>query len=179
MSKETELAWAAGFYDGEGCTTVSYRGISKQTGKPYGGASMVVVQAGDGAVEILNRFRLAVGRGAVKGPFHLGKEHWKTHWRWQCLAYADVVEVIRLLTPYLSAVKSEQARRVLSECGDERPPRGHAPIEYCKKGLHLMSEHGRFRKHGNRMMRECGECAREYNLEYKRTHPRNRRKNQV
>lgn len=56
MTREA-LAWAAGFFDGEGNTSLSNRGqLTLQIG-----------QSGD--TELLDRFRITVGEGVVRGPY--------------------------------------------------------------------------------------------------------------
>ena len=89
MGKETELAWAAGFFDGEGCTF--------SNGKDY--PRMVAAQMDR---RPLDRLHAAVGFGIVK-PVRRGGFEWVVS-DWQ-----DVRIVHMLLWPYLSQPKREQA----------------------------------------------------------------------
>ena len=60
-----EIAWAAGFFDGEGC--FSY--IQK--------ARYVCLRIGQSELEPLERFREAVGLGKIYGPYsHTHKDRW-------------------------------------------------------------------------------------------------------
>lgn len=56
MNRE-ELAWAAGFFDGEGCFSYSKSG------------QYVCVSIGQTVREPLERFKLAVGLGVIYGPY--------------------------------------------------------------------------------------------------------------
>ncbi len=95
------LAWAAGFFDGEGSTYLDPR------------PRLQVVQNDD---EVLLRFAAAIGGlgklgggtkvyGRAKKPIYT---HRVTGWR-------DVQAVVAMLWPFLSTQKREQAVRVLTE----------------------------------------------------------------
>lgn len=58
MSKATELAWATGLFEGEGC-------ISSK-GAPYHAPSLCVTQRDR---QVLDRFVAAIGEGKVYGPY--------------------------------------------------------------------------------------------------------------
>ena len=91
MTDKTELAWAAGFFDGEGCTTTV-----------NGSASIVVVQKDR---RPLDRFARALG-GNVGGPYGpYGKGC--AMYRWQATG-KRAKEVMDLLWPFLSDPKKEQ-----------------------------------------------------------------------
>ena len=97
--KETELAWAAGFFEGEGCVS-----IVRTT---FGRITLVLTQAGDPWT--LGRFRNAVGgRGRVRGPY-LSPGHLPA-WRWRITARADVIAVMECLRPYLGP-KSDKLKK--------------------------------------------------------------------
>lgn len=88
---DTEIAWAAGFFDGEGCTAQHTKGYIR----------IYISQKGR---ECLDRFRESVGGlGNVYGPDKRG-----------IYAYAvsrreTVFAVLNILWPYLSTPKREQA----------------------------------------------------------------------
>lgn len=62
MTSETELAWAAGFFEGEGC-------ISSARPRAVLRIRAAVSQNGPHAPAILQRFVDAVGFGKVLGPY--------------------------------------------------------------------------------------------------------------
>lgn len=96
-----ELAWAAGFWDGEGCTYVAKPHKGRAGDKPY-----MFMCLGQTDLDPLNRFHVAVGAGNISGPrLVIGR---KPIWSWKCYANADVWRVINLLWPYLSEPKRQQ-----------------------------------------------------------------------
>lgn len=98
-----ELAWAAGFFDGEGTTTAS-------GSNPFS-VNLQVPQCHE---EALRRFKKAVGGlGKIYGPFApsgLGK---KPEWRYRLWGFEQVQAVIAMLWSFLGTPKREQATRVL------------------------------------------------------------------
>lgn len=93
---ETELAWAAGFYDGEG--NVCWRKHQR------GGYNLSISQKDR---EVLDRFARAVtlGRVTTQG---------KNGWQFYCGNRAGIIAIFRLLWPYLGTTKKVQAVKALS-----------------------------------------------------------------
>lgn len=107
---DTEIAWAAGFYDGEGCTS-----NSTASGR-YRYLSLQISQA---EPTTLHRFWEAVGQiGKVYGPYVREDRpgHHRRHWRYQA-HNRDALAVIELLLPYLSEPKREQYLRASERVG--------------------------------------------------------------
>jgi len=95
---ETELAWAAGFYDGEGCTFLRH--------KRYPAISI-----GQNDPEVLIKFHNAVKLGSVHyaGESKTGYEIYT----YRVNGYEQVQQVLCLMWKYLSGMKRAQAERVL------------------------------------------------------------------
>jgi LAGLIDADG-like domain len=96
-----ELAWAAGFFDGEGCISTSnkkYLRISIPQADP----------------RPLLRFQAAVGVGKIRGPLRPPsfKPSYKSLWRYHVYRASDIEFVLEQLWPYLSEPKKKQALRV-------------------------------------------------------------------
>ena len=102
-----DLAWAAGFFDGEGCT--SYHASRKQKFYPR----LRVVQCGEFGELLLRRFQRSVQMGKVYGPYKPIKDYYLPRWIFQ-VSGPQVREVLRLLWPWLSEVKKRQALKVLN-----------------------------------------------------------------
>jgi hypothetical protein len=103
----SELAWAAGFFDGEGCTSVTSCRPKKRAlnqDRPMRGLRASLAQV---ELEPLLRFHRAVGVGAVRGPYKYGTNK-HPYFQWNA-SNMDVIEVIDRLWPYLSTVKKKQA----------------------------------------------------------------------
>ncbi|HEY8758167.1 MAG TPA: hypothetical protein VIN74_06695 [Candidatus Limnocylindria bacterium] len=99
---EHELAWAAGFFDGDG-----WAALSKQKGRRTGQPQARINQSGlDGVPEVLVRFRDAVGVGRIGGPkIEEGRE--PLYW-WSASSRGDVRRTGELVGPWLSTQKRAQ-----------------------------------------------------------------------
>ena len=103
MTKQTELAWAAGFFDGEGSSCKPAKHLPNST-------RMIISQR---ERTTLDRFHDAVGVGGVLGPY---RDHsafsGKPYWVWIVSAFDDVQTAALRLWPYLSDPKRAQIVRV-------------------------------------------------------------------
>lgn len=104
-STDTERAWAAGFFDGEGWTSTMYARTSRHGRRRY-------VQVGVGQAEhsTLDRFAAAVGGGSITE----GIRNEKPFWQWR-VSGRGAYDVLARLWPFLSAPKREQFLRVEAE----------------------------------------------------------------
>jgi len=103
------LAWAAGFFDGEGSTFA--KAESRRPG--YRQLNVAVPQSGGTLVpEVLIRFQEAVhGMGHISRP-------WRSLYQWRALDFVQARAAIKLLWPELGTVKrsqSEAAIRLVDE----------------------------------------------------------------
>jgi hypothetical protein len=99
---QTEIAWAAGFFDGEGCT--SSRGTGSEGRWWYINVQITQVER-----STLDRFRAAVGVGTVRGPYTRKEKSDKCHSHYRYDAHNEEAKrVIELLWPYLSDPKRAQ-----------------------------------------------------------------------
>jgi len=112
---EHELAWAAGFFDGDGWAAfVTQRG--RRNGNPRAQINQSSV---DGVPEALIRFREAVGVGRVLGPKIVeGRE--PLYW-WVASSRGDVRTTGESIGPWLSSQKRAQFMRAVGLHVD-RPP---------------------------------------------------------
>lgn len=94
MSRETDLAWASGFFDGEGCTGAGLSTKKQRT------IQMRVTQK---YPVLVHRFHEIVGVGKVS---HL---HYCSFW--YTGRYDSVVLVVEMLWPYLGPIKRDQAEK--------------------------------------------------------------------
>jgi len=102
---DTELAWAAGFFDGEGCVSVSR---TLATAEPVIQLSVSQVQR-----EPLDRFAAAVGVGKVYGPYtKKSKPRAKPCYQWS-ITGSDADAVFERLRPHLCAPKIEKYEHLL------------------------------------------------------------------
>lgn len=110
---ETELAWIAGFFDGEGSSYIGWGWPKKDgTRSPH-----VYISAAQKHKAPLERIQRTLGKGSVTGPNRRGM------FTWQLQSSKDVPEVMNLLWPYLGEIKKEQ---YLDAC--KRADRSHSCI---------------------------------------------------
>lgn len=109
---QTELAWAAGFFDGEGSIYVHHikRHKGGTTGRYYAITS-VEISVAQSDKRPLNRFLNIINIGRIAGPYQPKYRNAKPYWYWKTAGRPSVHAVLSLLWPYLSEPKKEQARR--------------------------------------------------------------------
>lgn len=101
---EHELAWAAGFFDGDG-----WAALVRQRGRTRGQPHAQINQAGpSGMPEVLIRFRDAVGVGRVAGP-KVEEGRQDLYW-WVASSRGDVRRTGELIGSWLSSEKRGQFR---------------------------------------------------------------------
>jgi len=109
--ENTERAWAAGFFDGEG--TAGVGGSRLRTScQP----SMEIPQSNaQGVPDSLVRFQITVGAGSISGP-HPPRNPWARlpSYRWELGGHKKVEMVCGLLWPWLGSTKRSQIEWALS-----------------------------------------------------------------
>ncbi|HTJ60524.1 MAG TPA: hypothetical protein VL333_04950 [Candidatus Saccharimonadales bacterium] len=112
---EHELAWAAGFFDGDGWAAL-VRQKGRRTGQPQ---ARINQSSLDGVPEVLLRFRDAVGIGRIGGP-KIEDRREPLYW-WVASSRGDVTRTGDLIGPWLSRQKRAQFVSAASLRFD-RPP---------------------------------------------------------
>ena len=151
LINHVELAWAAGFFDGEGSTC-----LVKRADRPHGAGAaalrMVVVQTDP---RPLARFQEAVGGLGTIGPRTPRGEH-KPQWSWYASKFETIQAALAMLWPHLSQPKRDQATRCLQTWKAQRHEFGPAKKTHCVHG-HVFDEANTYvHKSG----RKCRTCAR-------------------
>jgi hypothetical protein len=95
MTREQEIVWAAGFFDGEGSTFTSIRNDCRSM---YLFAALCQNRVGD---VLVVEFHAIVGVGKVYSN--------ERQIQWRVWGYKDVSTVVELLRPYLHQPKLTQA----------------------------------------------------------------------
>lgn len=97
-----ELAWAAGFFDGEGSAWAQAR-EGRRTSQPMA----QINQAGaNGVPEVLERFRCAVGCGQIYGPKRMAGRI--DLYSWVASSRSNVAQAFDAIAPWLGPVKAAQ-----------------------------------------------------------------------
>lgn len=114
-----ELAWAAGFFDGEGTAVLS--GVNSTRVHPVTGRRrdyptphLQVTQHFD--PETIHRFHRAVrGLGIVGGPYVSAGTAWHPRYQWACRRPDQVLVVVPMMWNWLSGPKRRQIATVIGE----------------------------------------------------------------
>lgn len=120
-----ELAWAAGFFDGEGYVS----SIGNRQGRYY--PYITLSQSGEQCPSTLIRFKEALGVGRITGPYsYPSKVNRKPVWRYNTTRWNDTLKAVELLRPYLSEYKMADMERVIAKFVATAPN----PKSYIHKG---------------------------------------------
>jgi hypothetical protein len=103
-SSDIELAWAAGFFDGEGSFSLHTRG-DRNNARPR-----LIIFISQCDREVLDRFAEAVGLGNVNGPYSRGNPKWRDYYTYGVQGQ-KVKVVAKQLWPYLGKVKKRQFKQ--------------------------------------------------------------------
>lgn len=108
MSREIELAWAAGFFDGEG--SISAGVAARNGGAVY--LNMSVGQSGDSKTTppaSLERFRDAVGCGTIRYRRKRQNLGTRPMWYWHADGIEDTKQAVRALLPFILEKRDQVA----------------------------------------------------------------------
>lgn len=150
FDESTELAWSAGFLDGEGNFSFIVRSDDKGRGR-------LIAQADQTDRDPLDRLCASLG-GTVYGPYvYDSRPAHKPYYKWTA-SNAEAVEAIDALMPYLSGPKLKQAAGAIVAYWRRRPAKktGPAPKEACVRGHDYADAYIRPDGKG----RQCRECNR-------------------
>jgi hypothetical protein len=105
---DTQMAWAAGFFKGEGSVT-------RQSRRP-------VAQIRNNDPETLRFFRLSVEAGKIYGPYvDRSRRSRRPFWHWIATGH-EVLVVVRGLAPWLSDRRLGQIQDMLAGVGGSTEP---------------------------------------------------------
>jgi hypothetical protein len=104
---EHELAWAAGFFDGDGWAALVRFGRGSKC-RPV---ARINQSDPDGVPAVLRRFRIAVGVGVIRGPVR--EPGLEDSYHWDVGSLRDVERVGMLLAPWLCDEKRAQFSRAM------------------------------------------------------------------
>jgi hypothetical protein len=102
---EIELAWAAGFWDGEGSVSLSYRGVYNRP--------RIIVEIAQVHREVLDRFTAATGMGKVRGPYRPKTKNAQPYYRWGLEGTTHLHLLKNKIYTYLGSEKRNQIDRAI------------------------------------------------------------------
>jgi hypothetical protein len=170
-SMSEELAWAGGFFDGEGSTYLE----KHRTHPGYFYPVLYVPQSAEiGIAPELLRLKSAMnGIGNISGVRQDGPD-WTPYRRWRVVTPLKVQAALHLLWPFIGEVKRAQAQRVMKTIhGQPDLPRGNpafgvAGARFCLRGhdkrnarLRPFKGRGKNKEDPLNHLRQCLACVRE------------------
>jgi hypothetical protein len=170
-SMSEELAWAGGFFDGEGSTYLERH----RTHAGYFYPVIYVPQCAEvGVAPELLRLKSAMGGlGNISGVRQDGPD-WTPYRRWRVVTPFKVQAVLHLLWPFIGEVKRRQARDVVQTIHGQpdlargNPAFGVAGARYCLRGhdkwnarLRPFKGRGKNEEDPLNHLRQCLACVRE------------------
>ena len=169
-SMSEELAWAGGFFDGEGSTCLDKHRTHADFYVPV---LYVPQSSSEGVAPELVRLQKAIGFGTISG-IRKSKPPWKPYRRWRVFTIEKVFRALHMLWPFIGAVKREQAQRamrvVLAQPDLVRgnPAFGVAGARYCLRGhdkwnarIRPFKGRGKNEEDPQNHLRQCLTCVRE------------------
>lgn len=143
MPSDTDIAWAAGLFEGEGCFFATDK-YERKTGTVRHCHSAQLAMSD---LDVVQKFQAIVGVGGIV-VVPPKKPHHKTMYRWQIQSRSGLERVADLFMPYLGKRRLEKLGEVLAVlpidhdplicdyCGEsfvpQRDRRGHKRV-FCSK----------------------------------------------
>ena len=169
-SMSEELAWAGGFFDGEGSTCLD----KHRTHADFSVPVLYVPQAAaDGIAPELVRLQNAIGFGTISG-LRKSNPPRKPYRRWRVFTIEKVFRALHMLWPFIGEVKRRQAQKAMQvvlaqpDLVRGNPAFGVAGARYCLRGHDKWNARLRpFRSRGaneadpQNHFRQCMECVRD------------------
>lgn len=158
------LAWAAGFYDGEG-----YMGLVPNRQRPDTASLRIsVVQA---ELPALERFRDSVGGlGTIGKRPPPAKPHHKQQWMWYVSKHETAQAIIAMLWPFLHTTKRAQAKAALMAWRNKSHKSGPPQAERCARG-HSLADAYVWQSPRGEIQRNCRACGAERARGYRKAKP--------
>ena len=102
MITETDVAWAAGFFEGEGCIKAQKNGRFE------------VLSLNNTDKDVIERFVNIVNYGNLCGPYTTKKKPtYKPYWSWAVGKKAEVKRILEMFLPYLGKRRKQRAEQAL------------------------------------------------------------------
>ena len=125
MTSETDIAYIAGLFDGEGCITYKQymrKRTHQKKAYPTWSIRMEMAMTDESVLRWVHE-TLQVGTVGEKRYKTSYTKGWKKQWRWRC-QFRDAYFVARLFWPY-THVKMEGIQKIIDHYGDHKVMNGN------------------------------------------------------
>lgn len=130
ITRNEEIAWAAGLFEGEGC----WNAYVRRSGKIQAQARLSSTDQ-----DVVEKFARIVGIGNVTGPRqNKNKPQWKPVYEWCVYEIANVRALIEMFRPWMGERRLAKAEEVLVRAIDVLPH--NAKKTHCPKGHEFTDE---------------------------------------
>lgn len=106
----SDIAWAAGLFEGEGCVTLHKSSRIGKHGQEYFYPWLAMKMTDE---DVIRRFAAVLG-GSVTGPCKQKNPNHKPYWNWKLTKIEEVQATLRSLWPYLGGRRRAKAAEVLA-----------------------------------------------------------------
>jgi hypothetical protein len=114
MNRE-KLAWAGGFFSGEGSTHVHTNAYVRKDGRQRKYLTMSITNTNLDALKQFDEATLHIGKVYIELPTKR-PSHYKPRYQWTAKSYPATMAIIGLLYTFLSREKKDQIKRVIKDC---------------------------------------------------------------
>ena len=95
----TDIAWAAGLFEGEGCITTDHRSKNCR-----------IIQMKMTDLDVMERYVDVVGYGNLNGPYKDSKNtQFKPWWQWNVYKGSEVLRILKMFLPHFGKRRAEKA----------------------------------------------------------------------
>ncbi len=109
LKRMCDLAWAAGFFEGEGCVH-----LKKERRPNHGRKEVPVIQLNNTDKDVLERFIQIVGYGRLLGPYTKKKQPTnKPYYTWYVAKVSEVERILLMLLPFLGERRKQKTEQAL------------------------------------------------------------------
>jgi hypothetical protein len=158
---ETDIAWAAGLFEGEGNIGVENKNLvnSKRRFEPR--LQMPITD-----LDVLQKFQAVWGVGKVSGPFTQKKSPGaKPYWRWGTYSWDEFVAIGGAMRPWFGQRRGARYDFILAQMPEHfRKPTSFVPCDYAPTPS--VAGYLKHRRKGERACAVCMESSRLYYAEY-------------
>lgn len=115
-TREIEVAWAAGLFEGEGCFTSSMRPIKRGQEKRY---KQYLCKLHSTDLDVLQKFHRIVKVGTI-GVVRKAQEHHKQQWYWATSSQEDFRYIVDLFFGHLGKRRQLRAMELMIDLDSQQ-----------------------------------------------------------